>query len=192
MSAHRIAVIVGSTRPKRICREIADWVLATAQDGSSVQYEIVDLKDVALPFLDEPDMAATGNYVHDHTKRWSDIVKQYHGFVFVLPQYNWGYTAVVKNAIDYLYAEWSGKAAGIVSYGTRGGGRAIAQLDSVLEGIHMRRSATHPALNTRAEFLDENGRFIKIGDAFAEFAPAVHAMDAELTELIENPELPAE
>lgn len=192
MSAHRIAVIVGSTRPKRICREIAEWVLTTAQLNSALTYEILDLKDVALPILDEPEMAATGHYAHEHTKSWSDTVESYDGFVFVMPQYNWGYTAVVKNALDYLHAEWRGKAAGIVSYGTRGGVRAIAQLDSVLEGIGMRRTATHPALNTRAEFLDTNGRFIDIADAFAEFAATVRAMNTELTELIEHPAIAPE
>jgi NAD(P)H-dependent FMN reductase len=101
-SAQRnVGVIVGSTRPQRICKEIAQWVFAVAQDASPLEYGLIDLADVALPFLDEPLMAALGSYQHEHTKRWSELVQSYDGFVFVMPQYNWGYTAVLKNALDF-------------------------------------------------------------------------------------------
>lgn len=115
----RIAVVIGSNRPKRICPEIAEWVRATAERGSSLTFELLDLGAVALPFLDEPAMAALGEYVHEHTRGWSGLVSSYDGFVFVFPQYNWGYPAVLQNALDYLYAEWRDKPAALVTYGTR-------------------------------------------------------------------------
>ena len=129
-------------------------------------------------------MAASGRYEHDHTKRWSALVASYDAFVFVAPQYNWGYPAVLKNALDFLYAEWHGKPAGIVSYGTRGGGRAIDQLSTVIQGLGMRGTSSNPALNTRADMLGADGRFIDIGTAFADFVPVVTAMNAELTALL--------
>jgi len=149
MSADRkIGVVVGSTRPRRICKHLAEWVLEIAQAESRLTYELIDLAEISLPFLDEPLMAALGQYEHEHTKRWSRRVSSYDGFVFVFPQYNWGYTAVLKNALDFLYAEWHDKAAAIVTYGTHGGGRGAEQLKQVLQGIGMRNTATNPKLDT--------------------------------------------
>ncbi|WP_246088029.1 NADPH-dependent FMN reductase [Nocardioides albertanoniae] len=94
--------------------------------------EIVDLRDLDLPLLDEPKMPALGGYVHEHTKRWSALVDESDAIVLVTPQYNGGYPAPLKNAIDYLYREWHGKPMLVVSYGGRGGGMAAAQLVGVL------------------------------------------------------------
>jgi NAD(P)H-dependent FMN reductase len=183
----RVAIVVGSTRPKRICGEIAEWVRATAALEPSLAFETVDLREIQLPFLDEPEMAATGIYVHEHTRRWSALVSSFDAFIFVFPQYNWGYPAALKNALDFLYAEWSGKPAGLVTFGTRGGGRAASQLQLVLQGLHMRNTPTNPALNTNPAQLDGDGRFIDIAAAFAPFAAAVGAMTAELIALIREP-----
>lgn len=183
----RIAVVIGSNRPKRICPEIAEWVRSTAERGSSLAFELLDLGAVALPFLYEPEMAALGEYVHEHTRRWSALVSSYDGFVFVFPQYNWGYPAVLKNALDYLYAEWRDKPAALVTYGTRGGGRAAAQMQTVLQGLHMRNTATNPALNTSPSQLDGNGRFIDVETAFAPFVSDVVTMASELEDLVALP-----
>lgn len=78
------------------------------------------------------------DYDHAHTQSWSQEVQGYDAFIFVTPQYNWGYPAVLKNAIDYLFNEWKGKAAMIVSYGGHGGGKANAQLKQVLQGVEMK------------------------------------------------------
>ncbi len=105
----RIAVVIGSTRPTRICADIARWILRNAQEDSPLHYEIVDLAEVNLPFLDEPLKAALHEYAHEHTVQWSRTVSSYDGFIFVFPQYNWGYPAPLKNALDYLYIEWRDK-----------------------------------------------------------------------------------
>ena len=89
----RVAVVVGSTRPTRICPGIARWVLQAAQEESLLRYELIDLAEVNLPFLDEPLKAALGKYKHEHTKAWSRVVSSFDGFIFVFPQYNWGYPA---------------------------------------------------------------------------------------------------
>jgi NAD(P)H-dependent FMN reductase len=139
----RIAVVIGSTRPGRICPGIAEWVREVAQEGSPLHYELLDLAAVDLPLLDEPLMAALGQYQHEHTRLWSRTVSSYGGFVFVFPQYNWGYPAPLKNALDFLYAEWGGKPASCVTYGTRGGNRGARQLREVLTGLHMRELEDH-------------------------------------------------
>jgi NAD(P)H-dependent FMN reductase len=181
----RIGVLIGSTRPKRICPEIAEWVAAIARAEVPLAFDVIDLLEINLPFLDEPEIAAGGSYTHEHTRRWSELVSSYGGFVFVFPQYNWGYPAVLKNALDFLYAEWGNKPVGLVTYGTRGGGRAAAQMKIVAQGLHMRNTATNPELNTNLEQLDADRRFIDIAGAFAEFEGHVRAMAVELKELLD-------
>jgi NAD(P)H-dependent FMN reductase len=180
----RVGVIIGSTRPRRISPEIAEWVRAIAQGEGALAFETIDLREINLPFLDEPEMAALGTYLHEHTRRWSALVSSFDGFVFVFPQYNWGYPGVLKNALDYLYVEWRDKPVGLVTFGTRGGGRAAAQMQIVVQGLHMRNTVTNPQLNTNLEQLDADRKFIDIAGAFAPFVADVRAMAGELAALI--------
>jgi NAD(P)H-dependent FMN reductase len=131
MADLRIAIIVGSTRPGRHARAVADWVLGHAQARSGASYDVVDLADHPLPHLDEPVPPSLGQYQHDHTKAWAATIAQYDGFIFVTPEYNHSTSGVLKNAIDYLYAEWNNKAAAFVGYGSLGGARAVEHLRAV-------------------------------------------------------------
>jgi NAD(P)H-dependent FMN reductase len=70
-----------------------------------LQYELIDLAEINLPFLDEPLKAGLRQYEHEHTRAWSELISGYDGFLFVFPQYNWGYPAPPKNALDFLYYE---------------------------------------------------------------------------------------
>ena len=131
MSQLRIAVIVGSTRPGRNGKAVADWVLAQASGRPGAAYELVDLVDYPLPHLDEPLPPSMGQYAGEHTKAWAQKISAYDGFVFVTPEYNHSTSGVLKNAIDYLYAEWNNKAAAFVAYGALGGARAIEHLRGI-------------------------------------------------------------
>ncbi|GAB3073062.1 NAD(P)H-dependent oxidoreductase [Intrasporangium mesophilum] len=133
----KIAVILGSTRPGRNGKAVADWVIEQAQGRSGATYELVDLLDYPLPHLDEPLPAATGRYQHEHTKQWAATVAQFDGFVFVTPEYNHSTSGVLKNAIDYLQAEWHNKAAALVGYGAVGAARAVEHLRSVLSEVQI-------------------------------------------------------
>src|ERR1700677_2538864 len=150
--ADRVAVIIGSTRPARICPGIARWSRQALNEDSPLRYDVIDLADVGLPFLDEPLKPALRDYEHEHTKAWASLIIGYQGFVFVFPQYNWGYPAPLKNALDFLYYEWRGKPAASVTYGTRGGGKGADQLRQVFEGLHMR------LLETRLEVVITDGQ----------------------------------
>ncbi|GAA0036126.1 NADPH-dependent FMN reductase [Brevibacterium metallidurans] len=130
-----IRIIVGSVRPVRVGDQIAAAVAEIIADAADARTEIIDLADLNLPLLDEPRMPALGDYQNAHTKEWADIVSGSDGIVFVTPQYNAGYPASLKNAIDYLFAEWKDKPALIISYGGHGGGMSGAQLRSVLDFI---------------------------------------------------------
>ncbi|MFV0432605.1 MAG: NADPH-dependent FMN reductase [Leucobacter sp.] len=192
MPAPRIAVVIGSTRPTRICADIARWIAARLEEdlaaGGALArsgVEVVDLAEVNLPLLDEPVRAALGVYEHEHTRRWSGIVRGFDAFVFVFPQYNWGYPAVLKNALDYLYAEWRDRPAAAVSYGKRGGGKAVAQLVQVLTGLHMRVLDTHVEIPIgESEVMPETSlaphRLIDAEATLAAVRPAVRDLAVEL------------
>lgn len=157
----RIGIIVGSTRPSRRAALVAEWVDAQArsyaeQESEPVSFEVVDLADFDLPLLDEPVPAAVGEYRHLHTRRWAETIGSYDGFVFVTPEYNHSLPAALKNAIDYLFAEWNDKAAGFVSYGLQGGVRAVEQLRLTLAEVKVAcvRSQVGLGLFTDFEFDD--------------------------------------
>ncbi len=134
-----------------------------------------------MPFLDEPTLPAQGRYEHEHTVRWSELVRSYDGFVFVFPQYNWGYPAVLKNALDFLYDEWANKPAGLVSHGSHGGGLAAMQLRQVLQGLHIRNTETNIEIKTAEAMLTDGGNFRDIDAALAEYLPQATTLANELT-----------
>ena len=115
----RIGIILGSTRPNRNGEQVARWVFDIASQRADAEFELVDLRDYPLPHLDEPMPPSLGQYANDHTKEWAQKIVSFDGFVIVTPEYNHGTSGVLKNAIDYLYAEWNNKAVGFVSYGAR-------------------------------------------------------------------------
>ena len=128
----KIGIVVGSTRPGRKAEAVAKWVHALASKRSDAQYEIVDIATFNLPLLDEPVPPSMGQYSKEHTKRWAAKVAEFDGYVFVTPEYNHATSGALKNAIDFLYAEWNNKAAGFVSYGSAMGVRAVENLRLIM------------------------------------------------------------
>ncbi|HXU94282.1 MAG TPA: NAD(P)H-dependent oxidoreductase [Gallionella sp.] len=128
----KIAIIIGSTRPGRKAETVAKWVHGIAQKRSDAEFEIIDIKDYDLPLLDEPVPPSLGQYSQPHTRTWAAKIAAFDAYVFVTPEYNHGTSGALKNAIDYLYAEWNNKAAGFVGYGSAGGARAVESLRLVM------------------------------------------------------------
>jgi len=143
-------------------------------------FEVVDLKDWPLPMDDEPEVPARGDYLFEHTRAWSRKVSKGDAFVFVTPQYNWGYPAPLKNALDHLYKEWSGKPAMIVTYGGHGGGKCADHLRQVLDGLHMKPVAIMPGLRLAREHIEANAGIIQPALEFAEHLEALRRAFAEL------------
>lgn len=162
-----VLVIAGSVRPQRICITVAEWVAALGREITGSSFEVIDLREWPLPMDDEPGMPQTGQYVSASTLAWSRKVAAAPAFVFVTPQYNWGYPAPLKNALDHLYREWTGKPALIVSYGGHGGGKCAEQLQQVLEGLGMKPVASRPGLMLPREHIEANTGEI---DAAVQFA----------------------
>ena len=148
---------MGSVRAGRLCPTIASWVVGIGRASTSLSYELVDLANWPLPLSDEPSIPAAGSYVQEHTRAWSRKVAGAGGFVFVTPQYNWGYPAVLKNALDHLYKEWAGKPLMIVSYGGHGGSRCATQLRQVAEGLKMHLVMTMPAITLTRQMIESGG-----------------------------------
>lgn len=129
MSQLRIGIILGSTRPGRRGEQVAQWVLEQASKRDDAVYELVDLAEFPLPHLDEALPPSMGQYAGEHTRAWAAAIDSYDGYVFITPEYNHSTSGVLKNALDYLYAEWNNKAAGFVSYGAAASGaRAVEHL----------------------------------------------------------------
>lgn len=132
----RIGIIVGSTRPGRLGIQVGNWVKENAR-ADGVEFELVDLIDYALPMLDEPMPASMGRYQNDHTRKWAAKIDEFDGYIFVTAEYNHSIPGALKNALDYLSAEWHNKAAGIVSYGSMGGVRANEHLRQILAELEI-------------------------------------------------------
>jgi NAD(P)H-dependent FMN reductase len=178
--ASKILVIAGSVRARRIAPQIAQWVAAIGRTVLSDPVEVIDLKDWHLPMDDEPGIPEGHPYEREHTKAWAAKIAEAKAIVFVTPQYNWGYPAPLKNAIDHLYKEWSGKPAMIVTYGGHGGTRCAAQLRQVLGSIGMKPVATMPALKLARPHIEANTGAIDAAAVFAKHEPAIRKAFGEL------------
>jgi NAD(P)H-dependent FMN reductase len=148
----KIAIILGSTRPGRNGEAVAKWVYEVAQKRSDAAFELVDIKDFNLPLLDEPVPPSMGQHSKPHTKTWAAEIDNFDGYVFVTPEYNHGISGALKNAIDFLFAEWNNKAAGFVSYGGAGGVRAVEQLRLVLAEVQIATVRLQVSLSMYTDF----------------------------------------
>lgn len=133
-----LKIIITSTRPGRKSPAFANWIAEEGKKHSDFNIEILDLAKINLPFFDEPVHPVMKQYQHQHTKDWSAKIEEADAFIIVTPEYNYGFTGVFKNAIDYLHHEWKHKPVGIVSYGgVSAGTRAAQMMKQVLTTLSM-------------------------------------------------------
>ena len=133
-----LQIIIASTRPGRVGPSVASWIHQRAIAHGGFDVELIDLAEVNLPMFDEPNHPRLHQYVHQHTRDWSATIDRADAFIFVIPEYNYGFNAAIKNAIDYLNAEWKHKPVGFVSYGGVGAGtRAVQMLKQVITALSM-------------------------------------------------------
>ena len=162
-----LGVIIGSTRPGRVGLLVGQWVAEHAARTGEFAVELIDLAAIDLPMLDEPSLPATGHYTKTHTRQFSALISRMDAFVLVMPEYNHGYTAPVKNALDFLNHEWADKPIGLVSYGgVSGGVRAVHALKPVLEALKLIpvfEGVIIPFVSTFIEGSDEERRFVPNG-----------------------------
>ena len=180
----KLQVIIGSTRPGRVSDRIAKWVAKEAADLSDTTVELIDLADYPLPFLDEPisPQYNPNRKPSPATQKWLDKLAQADAYVLVTPEYNRSYSAVLKNALDYIDFQFAKKPVALVAHGSTGGAQAIAHLRGVLPGL---KSVTTPSATF---FLDRVGEVISQDGELDEalktkpYGPRA-ALEATLTEL---------
>jgi NAD(P)H-dependent FMN reductase len=176
-----IQVILGSTRQGRIGDKVANWFMQHAGGRPDISAELVDLADWPLPFFDSPVPPAFGPSSDPRTRAWAEKVEQADGYVLVTPEYNHGYPAVLKNALDHVYGEWNGKPVGFVGYGGPGGGvRAVEQLRQVVVELSMFPLRQQVILANAYAAFDDAG-LLKASAATDRQADAVLAELAEVT-----------
>lgn len=148
----QIGIIIGSTRPNRIGKQVAEYIKDILETESKDEVlSLIDIAEFNLPVFNEPlipaMVPAQGQFQHEHSKAWSAEIAKYDAYVFVTAEYNYNLPGATKNAIDYLYNAWIGKPVLIVSYGIKGGVNASAALRKSLEGMHLQVVETSPTLS---------------------------------------------
>jgi NAD(P)H-dependent FMN reductase len=158
--AYSLKIIIASTRPGRKGPSIAAWVQEVSSKNELFNIEMIDLATINLPFLDEPDHPRLKKYTQEHTKRWSEMIDTADAFIIVTCEYNFGYPAALKNALDFLYNEWNHKPVGFVSYGgVAAGTRSVQQLKQIVTALNMMPIASSVNIPFFTKYIDEGGKF---------------------------------
>lgn len=169
MELLHIKVIIGSTRKGRFSEKPAQWIFSALRERAEVEAELLDLRDYSMPFISEEmtPSEAQGKYANPQVQRWAEKIKEGDAFIAVTPEYNHGYPAILKNALDSIYIEWNQKPIGFVSYGSAGGARSVEQLRLVAIELQMApiKNAIH--IPVPWTLLDEQGNLKE--NAFGQF-----------------------
>ena len=173
-----LLIIVASTRPGRVGLPVAEWFEARALGQGDFDIDLADLKVIDLPFFDEPKHPRLQEYEHQHTKDWSARVGAADAVAIVTPEYNFGFPAPLKNALDFLSLEWNYKPVGFVSYGgVSAGTRSVQMIKQVVTTLKMMPLFENVAIPFVAQFVGEHGE-LEPNDVMEK------AADAMLDELV--------
>ncbi|MEO6758753.1 MAG: NAD(P)H-dependent oxidoreductase [Saprospiraceae bacterium] len=157
----RTKLIIASTRPTRKGPIVAAWIALVAREQPEIELEVLDLATINLPMMDEPQHPRLQKYQHQHTKDWSAKIEPAEAFIIVMPEYNFGYPAPLKNAIDYLFREWNNKPVGLVSYGGVSAGlRAVQSLKPVLTAIGLVPVPEAVSIPMFTQFINDDEQFV--------------------------------
>lgn len=174
-----LQVIIASTRPGRVGKTVADYIVGYLAERDQFRIEVVDLLERNLPLMDEPNHPRMHRYTHEHTKAWSATISRGDAFLLVMPEYNYSFTAPLKNALDYLSVEWRGKPVALASYGGISGGlRGATALNPVLNALGLRLAPAAIAIPWVGSHI-ENGQFVGY-DALDQSIDAVYDSLVEL------------
>lgn len=148
----KVAVLIGSTRPGRVGEAVDQWVYELAKRCGDAEFELVNIEDFNLPLLDEPVPPSQGQYSRAHTLTRAEKIDSFDGCVLITPEYNHSPSGALKNAVDFLYAEWNKKAVGFVGYGSAGGVRAVEHLRLVMAELQVATVRNQVALSLFTDF----------------------------------------
>jgi len=155
-----LQIVIAATRQGRKGDRVAQWFEQQARGHGKFDIELVDLAEVNLPMMDEPEHPRLRQYQHEHTKQWSARVSRADAFVFVTPEYNYSAPPSLINAMDYLVHEWAYKAVGFVSYGgVSGGTRSVQMIKLTATALRMVPLAEAVSLPFFTKYFDADGAF---------------------------------
>lgn len=147
-------------RPGRKGVSIEKWIYEVAKQHDTLDVELLDLSQINLPLMDEPNHPRLRQYTHDHTKRWSEKISAADGFIIVLAEYNFSFPAPIKNALDFLFFEWAYKPVAFVSYGGVSGGlRSTQMLKQVITSLNMMPVVEQVNIPFFAKMIDDKQMF---------------------------------
>lgn len=173
----QLKLITASTREGRKGPAISAWLLELLKQYKVFETEHLDLKVINLPFMDEPHHPKLAKYTHEHTKQWSKTIAAADAFIFITPEYNYGFPATLKNAIDYLFQEWQYKPVGLVSYGgISAGTRCVQLLKPVLTALKMVVITESVNIPFFTKYINEEEKFV----SDESLNRSAHAMISEL------------
>lgn len=166
----KVKVIIGSTRQGRFGDKPAAWMAGEAAMRPDMDVEVLDLRDYQLPFFDEAVSPSYKSepYKNEAVARWTAKVADGDAFIIVAPEYNHGYTAVLKNALDYVYQEWNNKAVAFVTYGSAMGARSVEQLREV--AVELQMAPIRNAIHMPYDVIVAGGKGAAATELFAPYA----------------------
>ena len=178
----QIKIIVDSTREGRFSERLLLWFQSNLVTRNDLNIEVLDLRDHDLPLFDQPISVAyvqNGDYAHESVRAWAEKIGAADGYIIIASEYNHGYSAVLKNALDVVYGEWNKKVVSFVSYGSVGGGRAVEQLRQV--AVELQMASTRNTVHIQAPWmlLDE-AKNLK-ADALEPYTDSLHTTLDQLT-----------
>lgn len=158
---YKLKVITSTTRPGRKGIAVANWIHTFAAGQDKFEIELLDLAVINLPFMDEPQHPRLQQYEHEHTKKWSAVINEADAFIFVSAEYNFGFTAPLKNALDYLYNEWGNKPVAFVSYGgIAAGTRSVQMMKQVVTALRMVPVVEAVNIPFFTKYINDNEEFV--------------------------------
>lgn len=162
----RLGIVIASTRVNRAGEPVAAWVIEKARAHGGFEVEVLDLRAIALPMLDEPNHPRLQNYTREETKAWSATIAALDAFVFVTPEYNHSSPPALLNALDHLFFEWHYKPVGMVSYGGVSGGlRSVQMTKLTLAALKMVPILEAVPLTFFAQLIDKTSGALVPGEA---------------------------
>jgi len=156
----KLTIVLASTRKGRRGEKVAEWFLPIAQNDARFEAVLADLNEYDLPFFAdevEPSDREDKKYPDPKVQKWSDTIDNSDAMIFILPEYNHGMSAPLKNSIDHLYWEWLDKAVGFVGYGSRGAGDAIDSLRHTAKALKWRIAPSTVGIHQVKKAFNENG-----------------------------------
>lgn len=161
----KIAILYGSSRPSKVGQHVAKWVENNA-DFSDVETELINLEDQNLPIVPEatsPMMVENRNYQNESIQKWSDKISEFDGYIIINAEYNLGYTPLLKNAIDVLFHEWTGKAVAYISYGSYPKSTSTEQLRVVMSAFKSNQVEPTVHISPSYKVISEDGQIDSTG-----------------------------